>query len=141
MNDFSQTYEKLQRGPAFLFLGQNYLRLETGRDPLLETISKNYNNRDTPFDTYGKMLDALDIAEDENQIIEFLGWVYERCNRFAIPEWMKIVAGFQWNGIFSSAIDTVWERAIRNVIIQRNPQRVFDEDYKFPNPRSRVNLG
>jgi hypothetical protein len=34
--------ERLQAGPAFLLLGQRYLSLETGSDPLLGEITRRY---------------------------------------------------------------------------------------------------
>jgi hypothetical protein len=37
--------EQLKRGPAFLYLGQDYLRLQSGNDPFLGEVLRKYGER------------------------------------------------------------------------------------------------
>ena len=40
--NFDHFYRSLQRGPAFLFLGQAYLGAETGVDPFLSELLRKF---------------------------------------------------------------------------------------------------
>ena len=47
MADLTEFWGRLNQGPAVLFLGQDYLRLETGEDPLLCEIATRFGGQPT----------------------------------------------------------------------------------------------
>lgn len=49
-------YKRLTKGPAFLLLGQDYLRLEMGHDPFLTEIIRKYNHNVTGTSSYYELL-------------------------------------------------------------------------------------
>src|SRR5688500_15881786 len=96
-------YERLKEGPMFLLLGQGYLGVETGRDPLLAEVRRKYSI-EQPTRGY------FDLFARESAAAEgpFLAWLDERCRRLAIPHWLLESAQLPWNGVLASAIDTMW---------------------------------
>ena len=130
MTDFSRLYARLKDGPMFLLLGQNYLSIETGRDPLLAEIRRKYSVESGTrgyFDLF-----ARQTGDSDTQI---LAWIDERCRRIAIPRWLLEVAQLPWNGTLASAFDTVWASAFR--LPWRDVQPIFDDRYRPLDPRSR----
>lgn len=67
-----------------------------------------------------------------------LAWMQEHCKRLSPPQWLKTVASFSWNGVYTSAIDTIWMRAFR--LEWRELQPLVDEKYKPSDPRNRSKL-
>ncbi len=129
-NDF---LARLKRGPAFLLLGQGYLRLHSQRDPLLELVSTRYaSGAEVP--DYRSLL-GLDLERDAPAV---LAWLDERCHRIEHPDWLGQVAAFAWSGVYSSAIDTIWPRATRAAWRQIQP--IFEERYRPSDPRNRLIL-
>lgn len=122
---------KLKRGPAVLFLGQDYLKLESGIDPFLAEILKKYGQAEEPNVQYGLILEG----DAKNSIETSLAWMQQRCDRFSIPQWLNTVGEFAWNAMFCSAIDLIWVKAFRTD--WREIQPVFSEKYKPQNERSR----
>jgi hypothetical protein len=102
-----ELYLKLTQGPAFLLLGQDYLRLESGRDPFLSEVLRKYGKASTQLPDYKQIFEAEAQISSE----EALNWMRERCKRFSVPEWLKTVASFAWNGVYGSAIDDIWLEA------------------------------
>jgi hypothetical protein len=127
--------EQLRRGgPAFLFLGQRYLSLETGRDPLLAEVIRKYGDTSNLPTDYWQVFDtrAHEVSETA------LAWMQERCNRFPKPEWLETVANFPWSGIYTSAIDNIWESAFR--MPWRDLQPLYDTSLNPPDARNRHHL-
>lgn len=102
-----ELYLKLTQGPAFLLLGQDYLRLESGRDPFLSEVLRKYGKASTQPPDYKQIFEG----EAQSSSEEALNWMRERCKRFSVPEWLKTVASFAWNGVYASAIDDIWLEA------------------------------
>ena len=126
-------WQKLNNGPAILFLGQSYLGFETGKDPLIAEILGRFSGLETT-----RTLDMLWEATKDDDGEAVLAWISERCRRLAPPEWLTRVADFAWNGVLSSAIDPIWISAFRNDWRELAP--IYDEDYFPRNPRSRRQL-
>ncbi|MBE9156393.1 hypothetical protein IQ265_06060 [Nodosilinea sp. LEGE 06152] len=130
-----ELYEKLHHGrPAFLFLGQRYLSLETGRDPLLAEIIRKYGDGVNEPENYWQMLGSSAYESPESA----LAWMQERCNRFPKPEWLEIVASFPWSGVYTSAIDSIWQSAFR--MSWRDLQPLYDVDLNPLDARNRHHL-
>lgn len=124
----------LKRGPAFLLLGQDYLRLESGTDPFLSEVLRKYGQVSTGPSHYGNILEG----EAQNSIESALAWMQERCERLSLPEWLRTVASFTWSGVYTSAIDAIWPRAFRSQ--WRELQPLFEEKYRPIDPRNRSRL-
>ena len=109
MSNLQEFWRQLHQGPAVLFLGQDYLRVETGTDPLLaEAQGKFGGTKATP--DYNLLLDSTASQSPDAA----LTWMSECCRRLSPPEWLQSIAGFPWNSVFSSAIDPIWLQAFRN---------------------------
>ena len=71
-----QFCKRLREGPAFLILGQNHLKLESGRDPFLSEILRKYGNgREADSATYDSIL-GLGLADSYEPV---LAWMDGRC--------------------------------------------------------------
>jgi len=127
-----ELYLKLTQGPAFLLLGQDYLRLESGKDPFLSEVLRKYGKTSTQPPDYKQIFEG----EAQSSSEEALNWMRERCKRFSVPEWLKTVASFSWNGVYASAIDDIWLEALNTE--WRELQPVVNENIK-PTP-ARKNL-
>jgi len=134
MSDESNNlYSTLKRGPAFLFLGQDYLRLESGIDPFLSEILRKFNPNVEKQDYY----QIIDIIASDS-IDSSLAWMQERCNRLSPPSGLKTISKYAWNGIYTSAIDLIWQEEFR--LGWRSLQPIFEEKYFSPSPRNRLKL-
>jgi hypothetical protein len=133
-SDLSGFYAHLKRGPAFLFLGQNYLRLETGQDAFLSEILRKYGVPPIKGESYFELLDTR-AGESAPSAV---AWMEERCRRISPPEWLKVVASIPWNGVYSSAFDSIWHAAFRND--WREIQPVLEEDHRPRDPRNKLLL-
>jgi hypothetical protein len=122
---------RLKRGPAILFLGQDYLRLESGVDPFLSEILRKYGKVTEPDTQYDLILES----DAKNSPEASLAWMQKLCDRFSIPPWLSTVGEFAWSAVFTSAIDLIWVKAFRSD--WRELQPIFEEKYKPHNPRSR----
>ena len=124
-------YTRLKQGPAFLFLGQSYLGLETGIDPFLSEILRKYGGHGEEKGSYHDILDG----EAARSVDAALAWMDERCRHLSAPEWLKIVASYAWSGVYTSATDSIWPACFRTS--WREIQPVFEEKYKPSDPRNR----
>ena len=124
----------LRRGPAILFLGQDYLRLETGTDSLLTQVLRKYGSSDADRPSYEDMLDG----GVHDSIESALAWMQGRSQVLSVPDWLKTVAGFAWSGLYTSAIDVLWPRAFRREWRELHP--LFEEKYRPIDPRNRSRL-
>jgi len=122
--------ERLKSGPAFLLLGQNYLKLESGRDPFLSEILRKYGGTGDDYDQIlaGNASEASEAA---------LTWMQGRCDLFPHPEWLETVASFPWSGVYTSAIDTICLKAFKTNW-RRQLQPIYDSETLNPSdPRNR----
>ncbi len=126
--------KRISTGPVVLFLGQNYLKLDTNTDPLLLDIQSKFGGEVSTGPHYNLILESA--AKHSNN--EALAWISERCRHIPAPEWLKVVANFGWNSIFSSAIDNIWMSEFRNE--WRDVAPIFDEQYFPPDPRNRHSM-
>ena len=113
-----------------MFLGQEYLQIETGSDPLLLQLQNEFGvaNADP---NYNLLWEGNASASDDAT----LTWMSERCRRISCPEWLQLVATFPWNSVFSSAIDSIWMPVFRNQWREVSP--IYDDDYFPRDPRNR----
>ncbi len=133
-NNLSHFCMKMTQGPAFLLLGQDYLRSESEADPFLSEIVRKYGKSDGQPLHYGQIFQG----QAHYSIEAALAWMQERCDRISVPHWLTTVASFAWNGIYTSAIDTIWLRAFRAE--WRELQPLFEEKYRPIDPRNRSKL-
>ncbi len=133
MSNIEAFWQKLDRGPAILLLGQDYLRVETGIDPLLAEVRDRFGGQGTH-----KGYDLLWQGTAHDNGDAALAWMSERCRRFSPPEWLQSVSDFAWNGVISSAIDPIWLSALRND--WRDVAPIYDDEYYPRNPRNRREL-
>lgn len=130
MTDLQGFWERLNKGPAVLFLGQDYLRFETGEDPLLREIESRFGGRqDSP--AYHQLLRSS--ASDSGDSARI--WLSERCRRLLPPDWLESLSGFPWSSVFASAIDPIWSPIFRNDWREVAP--IFDDAYFPRDPRNR----
>jgi hypothetical protein len=124
-------YRRLSQGPVVLFLGQQYLRLETGSDPFLSAALAKFLEC---LDGGGRYDDLLsDTAYESVQAA--LAWMHQRSERLPAPDWLQVVAEFPWSALYTSAIDTVWEKAFR--LPWRELDAIFEEKVVPSDPRNR----
>ena len=127
--------EKLKNGLVFLFLGQGYLSLETGSDPLLKDTLQKYST-DTNDNSEGyHSIFKSNLQENKEGT---LGWMNNRCDRLSAPEWLKTISKFPWNGVYTTAIDTLWYKTFRTDWRTLTP--IYDKKYNPPDIRSRTRL-
>lgn len=127
-------YDKFNKGIAFLLLGQEYLKYENSTDPFLTDILKKFGH------TSSKQLNYNNIFETElaNSYEINLSWMQQRCDRYPTPLWLKEIATFPWNGLFTSAIDSIWQSAFKTD--WRELQHIYEEKYIPHDPRNRSKL-
>jgi hypothetical protein len=130
MSGKSDIARRLARGPTFLLLGQEYLALEAGFDPLLREVGRKLGTREPPSSYLSLLDEDLPMPREA-----WLAWLDERCRRIAIPKWLETVAEYPWSGLFTSAIDSVWPRAMRRP--WRELQPLFEEKFRPSDPRNR----
>lgn len=126
---------RLSRGPIVLMLGQAYLRLETGIDPLLSQIYRRYLPEKASSQDYSDILGISELQDDRATAVP---WIHARAEKASVPEWLHVVAQYPWNSVYSSAVDLIWPRAFSNP--WRAVQPILDPDYVPSNPRSRSKL-
>lgn len=130
-----ELYDQLKQGPVFLFLGQDYLRLTDGVDPFLQEVLKKYAPDSNEQSRYTEILDlGLDASHNTA-----LPWMYNRGMRLDIPEWLKVLSEFTWNGVYTSAIDELWLRALR-ATKWRQTELIFSDRFQPIDIRSSANL-
>src|SRR5579863_7389097 len=134
MIDQTDLYIKINRGPTFLLLGQDYLRLESGTDPFLTEILRKYGGSNSAIPSYKQIFDGEAHKEGETA----LAWMQSLCERFSPPQWLKSIALFPWNGVYSSSIDVIWMKALRHE--RRELQPLVDVKHRPSDPRNRSKL-
>ncbi|HUV02372.1 MAG TPA: hypothetical protein VMW67_02825, partial [Desulfobacteria bacterium] len=117
--------ESLKRGPAVLFLGQGYLQLDSGKDPFLSEILRKYGKPSADHSQYSLIFEG----DAQNSIESALAWMQERCNRLSIPQWLKTVASFNWNGIYTSACRV--QKLFRQEVSPKRMVKLTDKKIKW----------
>lgn len=130
-------YHQIKQGPVFLLLGQQYLQLESGNDPFLSEIVRKFGSKDQPVLGYDQMLSIFQ-RRPQSDIDAALAWMHGRSEHIAAPLWLKLVAAFSWNGVYTSAIDAIWPKAFQSE--WRTLQPLLNSDYEPSNPRNRSHL-
>lgn len=126
--------ERLNRGPAGLFLGQHHLALGVSQDPLLALIRRKLNvNESTPW-RYENLLGSKAASETAG----FLDWLDTKSKSLAASEQLSKISQYGWVGVWSSAIDNIWADCFENS--WREIQKIFSESYQPPDPRNRKRL-
>ena len=122
--------------PSCLFLGQSYHRGDHPTDPLLEAAIKKYeiSLKNEHSSDYNDLL-TVRLKVPESNI---LSWLATRSDRIAPPKHLEILAGVAWSSVYTSAIDTVVHRALRNM--WRNIEPVLSADHIPSDPRRKTNL-
>lgn len=135
MDDLSVSLAKrFGENPAYLLLGQSYLRIQTGSDLFLDACLAKYRSASSGAANYDSLLET-EFSNSTNSALE---WMQQLCSRLTAPDYLKVLASVQWNGVFSSAIDTLWEPSFANN--WRTTQPVYSSDYAPPDIASRRNL-
>ena len=129
--DEKSIYDRLKHGPSFLFLGQDYLRIETGQDPLLSEIIRKYGPHNADDPSYYSVFEG-DAAQHPDAA---LVWMDERCKRLSAPEWLHTVSEFAWSGVYTSSIDSIVLSAFRSA--WREVQPIFEEKFSPNDPRNK----
>lgn len=100
-------YERLQKGPTFLFLGQKYSHPPDGHDSFLSEILRKFSpGVELPY-SYTSIFQTEASVNPEVS----LAWMQERCERLSTPDWLRTVGNFQWSGVYTTALDCSWIKA------------------------------
>lgn len=113
----------IRSGPVFLFLGQAYLKMFTGRDIFLKAISRDLIGRTDNDPNYNIFLNLPNNVKLEEAIL----WMQEKSERVSVPEQLDYIAQIPWNGVITSSVDTIFPRALENT------QRTIVEVYSRQN--------
>lgn len=125
---------RLRTGPAVLFLGQSYLRLDAANDPFLSEALRKYGKPNEEPRNYHQLLES-----DASKSAELaLAWMHERSKRLSAPDWLTSVAPYPWSSVYTSAIDAIWINSFRAP--WRELQPIYEESYKPSDPRNRFSL-
>ncbi|MEV7413928.1 hypothetical protein [Streptomyces sp. NPDC089919] len=121
---------RLEQGPCFLLLGQKYLLLESGVDPLAAPAARAMGGPADADDLYRLL---LKVPAPRKQ--DVLSALTKSAEDLAEPPWLKVAADLPWNGVFTTAVDSLLVKALRND--SRTVQPVASSNYRPPAPRSR----
>ena len=137
MSNTVDLYERLNRGPAFLLLGQHYLSLETSIDPFLAEVLRKYGSGSTDAEGYHQIL-GNEASKSTDSKESALAWMQNKCSIFSTPLWLGTVADFAWSGVYTSAIDIIWQRAFK--ASWREIEPIYTEEKNPLDARSRSKL-
>lgn len=129
-----ELYAQLNQGPAVLFLGQGYLKLDTGQDVFLRDIVEKFGPAGAEPTNYDVLLESTVSHNQEAS----LAWLQRRNSLMSVPPWLEMVAGFAWSSLYTSSIDNLWARAFRTD--WREIYRIYESKYVPSEPRSRSRL-
>ncbi|MFG3514586.1 P-loop NTPase [Streptomyces bobili] len=114
-------FERLDRGPCFLLLGQRYLSIETGSDPLTGPLARALGVGELQQSVYQTVL-GIDPARRQ----AVANALTEAGRALVLPPPARTTLHFPWNGVLSSAVDPAWRAGLRRewrTIQQSVPQR------------------
>ncbi|MFI6864433.1 hypothetical protein ACIBKZ_31850 [Streptomyces sp. NPDC050421] len=126
---YEDLLNRLEQGPGFLLLGQNYLGLENSEDPLLGPVSRAADGLTHPLGLYQLL---LRIPRERREAV--LDALSKSASELTAPAWLEVVASLPWNGVFSTAVDSLFLRTLRNK--WRQVQPVASSSYRPSAPRS-----
>lgn len=126
--------KKIENGPLVLFLGQQYLSWDSGKDLFLNAIKDKYAPGFEGDFSYKSLL-GLNLSGNSSAVND---WIYKLGKSFSIPEQLKFIAKFPWSAVYTTSFDGISIRAFENE--WRNVQPVADDRYKVINPRNKLNL-
>ncbi|MFE6753999.1 hypothetical protein ACFVDQ_10395 [Streptomyces sp. NPDC057684] len=126
---YEDLVNRLEQGPNFLLLGQKYLSLESGEDPLVGPVSRAADDATGQLDLYQLL---LRVKKDRKEAV--LSALASAASGLTAPAWLGMVAGLPWNGVFSTAVDSMFLRALRNE--WRQVQPVASSAFRPSAPRS-----
>jgi hypothetical protein len=119
-------FERLDRGPCFLLVGQRYLSLETGSDPLAGPLARALGVDELRGGVY-KSLFGIDPGRRQ----EVSKALTQAGRTLVLPPPVQTTLDFPWNGVISSAVDPAWRsglerewRTIQQTIPQRDRTRI-----------------
>lgn len=107
--DIKQLLERINNEPSILFLGQAYLGIQEKSDLFLRYVNEFVldNAIEENALTYNALLDHLEPSR-KNQTIKKLLEVSEA---IPVPEWLLHVSKLRWSSVFTSAIDSITQKA------------------------------
>ncbi|GAA4905902.1 hypothetical protein [Mucilaginibacter defluvii] len=128
--------KRIEEGPAVLFVGQAYLQKDTGLDVFLSKTIKKYSssNPNLSLSDYNSLM-PLNLSKDYESVSS---WMSNLCKSISVPEWLYKVAEIPWSAVYTTAFDTVIERAFIND--WRTVQPITDEKFRVPDPRNKQTL-
>ena len=128
--------KRINSGPKFLFLGQEYLKLELNEDLFLKQVVRKYGSVDDSTHSYNAIFSTTAFKNAE----EAYAWMLTRCVNIPIPQPLEIISQLDWNGIFTSAFDNIFPRSFMSE--WRDTQPIFDDEYIPSDARSksRINI-
>ena len=113
-----------------LLLGQFHLGLGRRSDPLADLLASKINSG--PARGYDLLLAGGSDGE------ALVAWLDSQSRGLSVSDHLEIISGFAWNGIWSSAIDSLWAESF--VRTWREVQPVLSDDYRPSGPRNRRRL-
>ena len=137
-DSISQLYNFLSssRTPAFLLVGQDYLKLDSGSDPFLDAISRRYEGAQKSDEAgYRKLFGIFDSPNDKDVT---RSWLSDRADALVPPAWLEAVAKFHWNSVWTTAVDGVLNKVFRND--WRQVQPVYSHLLQPLDPRNKIKL-
>lgn len=126
---YEDLISRLEQGPSFLLLGQKYLCLESGEDPLVGTVSRSAEDLANASDLYSLLLRVR--GEKREAVLASLA---KAAAELTAPAWLNVVTGLPWNGVFSTAVDSLFLRTLRSD--WRQVQPVASSAFRPSTPRS-----
>lgn len=131
---FETIIKRLQDGPSILFVGQNYLSLDTGSDYILQKVASKYLD-DNLSDLSYQLFTKLDNQENKNEIFH---WLQGLCKSISTPYWLEEIAKYPWSSVYTSVYDTILERAFETEF--RSTQPIVNDSFILSDPRNKSNL-
>lgn len=113
--------ERLDRGPCFLLLGQRYLSINTGSDPLIGSLGRVVGRDGMQRGVYQTI---LSIETDQRQAA--FKALTNAGHALVLPPPVRTALEFPWNGVLSSAVDPAWRTGLQlewRTVQQSVPQR------------------
>lgn len=126
---YEDLINRLEQGPSFLLVGQKYLCLESGEDPLVGAVARSAEDLANAPDLYSLL---LRVRGEKREAV--LASLTRAAAELTAPAWLNVVAGLPWNGVFSTAIDSLFLRALRSD--WRQVQPVAASTFRPSAPRS-----
>ena len=133
-NSHQKIITRISEGPAVLLLGQSYLG--KGKEhAFLHQINEKYQIKPEQTISYNDLLARKRTGEEAEHIFK---WMHKLSDNMSIPLEYEMVASFPWSHVYTSAIDTVVLRMLRNEWRQIRP--VYNDKDLLLNLRNQQRL-